>query len=373
MSARRIVLAFSGDLAPLVHAAGVEAADFSELGSVLKACDVHVTNLECPLTSSSTAIIKTGPALKAPPQGVEVLRKAGANVVCMANNHIFDYGEAGLRETIRVCEGKGIETLGIVKRPDDRDPWLTKEVKEKKIGILNYCEHEFSTRGEGEVGASGYDPIVAFDEIQTLRPMVDYLIVIYHGGNELYPLPRPGLKRTFHMLVDMGADAVIGHHSHVISGYEIYKGKPLVYGLGNFFFPYEGEPEEWYIGLLCRITIDETVQVELVPIEQCRSGFAVKPLLGEEKTKIMAEIDRLSNIIINDQALLREWRKFACANKKQLMVQMPGIGRLERVLMKLGMPAERVIPRSALLSALNRRRCQSHHDLMIAFMEEMLK
>ena len=93
------------------------------------------------------------------------------------------------------------------------------------------------------MGASGYDPVNAYYEaIQALRPKVDWLIVLYHGGNEYYSLPRPGLKKDFHYLADLGADLVVGHHTHVISGYEIYNGKPLIYSLGNFFFPYKENP-----------------------------------------------------------------------------------------------------------------------------------
>ena len=82
-----------------------------------------------------------------------------------------------------------------------------------------------------------------------MRAQVEKVVVIYHGGNEYYPLPRPELKKTFHFLADIGADAVVGHHTHVFSGYEMYNGIPLVYSLGNFFFPLEGEPEESRYGV----------------------------------------------------------------------------------------------------------------------------
>ena len=100
------------------------------------------------------------------------------------------------------------------------------------------------------LGASGYDPVKAYYDINNLKALSDYVIVIYHGGNEYYPLPRPGLKNTFHYLADLGADVVIGHHRHVYSGYEIHNTTPLIYSLGNFWFPFENEPEESNFGVL---------------------------------------------------------------------------------------------------------------------------
>lgn len=368
-----INIVLSGDLVPINSNGQDHTEKLIELESIISKSDVIISNLECPITSNDISIEKTGPLLKASTDAISILKKFHVNIICLANNHIYDYGDEGLKDTILICEQNGIETVGIVNRHDGREAWLIQEIKGKKIGLLNYCEHEFSVRGEGEIGANGYDPINAFYEIRALRPKVDFLFVVFHGGNELYSLPRPELKRTFRYLANLGADAIIGHHSHVISGYEIYKGKPLVYGLGNFHFPSQEEPQEWHIGLLCLLSVDEGVQVELIPIEQCRSGFKVKPLSGEERSRIEADIYRLSKLIMNEQELSREWKKFTCANKKQLQRQMPGIGRLESAMLKLGIPLEKVLSRKAILSALNRRRCQSHHELMISFLKEMLK
>ena len=78
--------------------------------------------------------------------------------------------------------------------------------------------------------------------------------------------PDPDLKRDFHFLADVGADAVIGHHTHVFSGIENYRGKPLIYSLGNFFFPMEGEPESWSRGVICRLTVDDAVTADCAVI-----------------------------------------------------------------------------------------------------------
>ncbi|NLJ43963.1 MAG: CapA family protein, partial [Bacteroidales bacterium] len=210
-----VSLIFSGDFAPLVPLSETNKDHFSAINDLLSGADLHITNLECPLTSSDQKTEKTGPHIKADREAAALLPQAGVDIVCLANNHIFDYGEKGIIDTIKICEEINIETLGIVSRHDGKAQWIIREIKGLKLGFLNYCEHEFSVRSKGLMGACGYDPVDAYYDISRLRPQVDYLIVLYHGGNEYYDLPRPGLKKDFHYLADIGADAVFGHHTHV--------------------------------------------------------------------------------------------------------------------------------------------------------------
>jgi hypothetical protein len=368
-----INLLFSGDFAPLIDPSKIIENHFSALKSILAETDCHITNLECPLTLVEKSINKTGPALKAQPDTIKLLNQARVNVACLANNHIFDYGETALQETIKICEENDIKTIGVVNRPDGKKAWLIKEIKGKKIGFLNYCEHEFSVREEGEFGANGYDPIRCFCDVSTLRSQVNYLIVIYHGGNEYYPLPRPGLKKAFHYLIDLGADAVIGHHPHVISGYEMYKGKPLIYSLGNFIFPYENEPEAWHLGMLCFLAINEKILVELVPFGQCRSELKVDLLAEQDKVKHKINIDNLSKIIMDDSSLRQMWNKFVHEKAKGYLKQIPGVSFFGKVLLKMGFPLIKVFPDFKLLSVINIMRCQSHYDVTIDAMEKQLK
>lgn len=357
-------LLFSGDFAPLINPSTVIENQFCDLEGIYMEADCHITNLECPLTSVEKPIEKTGPVLKAQPDSIKLLKKARVNVACLANNHIFDYGETGIRETITICTQNDIDTLGIVNRPDASKSWLIKEIKDKKIGFLNYCEHEFSVREKGEFGANGYNPIRCFYEISALRPKVDYLIVIYHGGNEYYPLPRPGLKKAFHYLVDLGADAVIGHHTHVISGFENYKGKPLLYSLGNFFFPYENEPEEWHFGMLCLLTFNEDISFKLIPFVQCKSELKVELLAEQDNILYKRIIDNLSEKIKDDNSIQQEWMKYVRDKSKSYFKQIANYNIFWRVLLKLGFSFDMVMPIKKISAIMQLLKCQSHYELM---------
>lgn len=361
----KIRLLFSGDFAPVMHPGKISTSHFEDLETVFADSDLHLTNLECPLTNSTKPIEKTGPSIKADPRAVKLLKQAGVNVACMANNHILDFGEEGVRDTIEICKANNIKTLGI--RPGDGSSGssLVIEIKGKKIGVLNYCEHEFSVRKKGFTGAAGYDPVDAYYEIKQLRECADYIIVIYHGGNEYYDLPRPDLKKDFHFMADLGADAVIGHHTHVISGYEVYKGKPLVYSLGNFFFPFDGEPESWHRGILCRLVLGSALEIDLIPFSQCYGGYEVSSLIDKQKDVIMERIEELSVIITDEIKLNDKWMDFCNTSGAGFARQLLYPTIIDKVILRLPLIKRIVEDRRQFLAVLNMLRCKSLRQAII--------
>jgi len=106
----------------------------------------------------------------------------------------------------------------------------------KKIGVINACEHEFSIADNEHGGSNALDLINMQEDITEVRKEADFVVLILHGGIEQYHYPTPRMKRWYRHFVDLGADAVVNHHQHCINGYEVYKGKPIFYGLGNFYF-----------------------------------------------------------------------------------------------------------------------------------------
>jgi poly-gamma-glutamate synthesis protein (capsule biosynthesis protein) len=329
-----ISIIISGDFAPLLNPGQVRDDHFNSLNDILSSACLHVTNLECPVSEASGAIRKTGPVIKAYPEAIKLLKQAKVSVACLANNHIFDFGERGILDTLDTCRRNNIETIGITSRPDRENHWIIKEVEGKRIGLLNYCEHEFSVRDKGLIGARGYDPVDAYMDISELKKTVDFVIVIYHGGNEYYNLPNPDLKKDFHFLADIGADAVIGHHTHVYSGYEVYQGKLLIYSIGNFFFPSPAEPPGWYNGIIVKLTLDRKTGFQLIPVKQGADDFSVTLVEDEEKERAIHEIDLLSGIVKNDYELREHWNEYVDKNGRGLSDFVLISGRLQRFLFK---------------------------------------
>jgi hypothetical protein len=360
----KIKLIFSGDFAPPLDSKDIDRNHFEELQLLLSDVNCHITNLECPLTNYTHSIEKTGPSLRSVSEKIELLQQANVSISCLANNHIYDFGEKGITDTLNTCQENGIDTLGVVNRPDGRNHWLIKEIKGKRFGFLNYCEHEFSVREPSLLGACGFSPIDAYYDICKLKPRVDYLIVIYHGGNEYYPLPNPEMKKNFYYLADLGADAVIGHHTHVYSGYEVYNGKPLVYSLGNFFFPYPGEPEEWHYGLLCELNVGSEITIDLHPIVQCKDKLETKPAEYPVKQKILNDISELSEVIRNDEKLIKYWENYCEDKRMGYLKQFPCFSLPLRVAVKLGVSMRYILPEKRLRGYENLLRCQAHYEIL---------
>lgn len=364
---------FSGDLAPLLPNDEISRPHFTGIMDLLSDADLHITNLECPLTESEQKIPKTGPHLKVRPENIAVLKQAKVSVACLANNHILDYGEQGLEETVKICEQNDIETIGIINSESSKKPYIIKELKNKKIGILNYCEHEFSVREGYDISANGYDPVKAFYDITYLKNSVDYIFVVYHGGNEYFELPPPYLVKTFRYLADVGADVVIGHHTHVMSGYEFYNNKNLIYSLGNFFFPFENEPEAWHRGLLASIIIDEKIEVQLVPVLQCKNNFEVNPLSGKELQDTNQRLSELSEMIINIDRLKDRYEAYTAKYESSMLKQMPCLKKWQRAAIKLGFPLNYFVPIDRLRAFENILKCEAHYNLFKGAVRKYLK
>jgi len=355
-----VCLLISGDFAPLLNPVNIRQDHFDALKPLLVDVDAHITNLECPLTIANQPITKSGPAIKSNPENIQLLKHAGVTIACMANNHIFDFFDEGLLDTIKICEQNQIDPIGIVNRPDGKPHWLIKQINGKKIGFLNYCEHEFSVRQQGLLGANGFDALSAWYDINELKQLVNFVIVIYHGGNEYFNLPNPEVKRIFHYLADIGADAVIGHHTHVYSGYEIYNHKPLVYSIGNFFFPFDNEPLSWHIGLICKLKLNQKIELEIFPIVQCNKDVHVKLIEDQDKSMIMSEILNLSNIISDDVLLHEHWAAYAKGLQIKYLKRLPGLTKPQRFLLGFDKKNQYIIPNKRLVAFLNILKCQSH-------------
>ena len=215
-----------------------------ELQVLINAGDVNLLNFEAPIyVEGAEKISKSGPNLYQDRKAPKVLQDFGFNVISLANNHSLDYGEDAAIETISSFD-KAI-TLGCGKWNDAFQVKVL-EIKGKKIGFLGT--------------ASMSHPVV--DElILESKGKVDYLFIIPHAGIEFCSQPLPQLVTLSRHFINMGADGVIGGHPHVPQPWEIYKGCPIIYSLGNFCFELASatgnEPDNWYNSLVASFTIKD--------------------------------------------------------------------------------------------------------------------
>lgn len=290
----------------------------------LKDKDFSITNLECPITDSNEPIQKSGPTIKAGSQCSKIVKAGNFDLVTLANNHIMDYGEKGLNETIENCKKEGIDYVGVGKNIEEANKVFYKIIKNKTIAIINIAEHEFSIAEEGKAGASPIDIIDNYKSIKEAQENSDFVFVIVHGGNENYKLPSPRVKKLFHFFADAGASAVIGHHSHVSSGVEIYKGVPLVYSLGNFIFDDTDLNLNYFKSYFIKIELGEerVKNLNLYPYYQFQNIDGLERMKEPEEKSFLESIKNLSLIIKDDTLLNEEWNKFTSINKNAYLAKL---------------------------------------------------
>lgn len=285
--------------------------------------DFNAIDLECPLTRSDQKISKTGPHIKSDPATAEILTYLNCRHVATANNHFKDYGWEGMQETYKALESEGISWLGSGNNIGEASRTLYLEKEGFKVAIINMAENEWSTTHGDLPGCNPLDYPRALSRIQNARAeAADFIVVILHGGHEHYPLPSPRMKAQFRFMVDAGADAVVGHHTHIVSGYEVYNNKPIFYSLGNFCFDWNGQRNSpWNTGMMLRLVFSKEkapgFEYQLIAQNDDKAGLY---LLDEQKSRTQENTIKELNAIIADDTWLAESFTQYCERLKPVML-----------------------------------------------------
>lgn len=195
-------------------------------------------NLEAPfsyLNNNFKKNLKLAENLSIPQQGINILKELKISHVCLANNHIMDFGQEGLDFTIDTLVSNDIGYLGTIKTNQIKTyKPLTIKDKNNKIAIFNIAEGEESSIKFNEEGVINYDKFEILNTISTYKQRGFFVIIIVHAGVEHIDAPPPHIVNLYRNYCDLGADIVIGHHPHVVQGYEEYLNSKIYYSLGNF-------------------------------------------------------------------------------------------------------------------------------------------
>ncbi|MEG4632223.1 CapA family protein [Microcoleus sp. AR_TQ3_B6] len=255
--------------------------------------DVAMVNLENPLTRSKLGSGKKQLNFKADPESVKVLTAGGVDIVNLANSHAMDYAEPGLVETMNTLDNSGIQHQGAgrdikeARRPD------IIEVKGQRIAYLGYYDADLHAADQGKAGINPRRNNRVAEDIRALRGQVDWIIVNYHWGVELADYPGDWQIDLARFTIDQGADLVVGHHPQVLQGAEIYKGRPIVYSLGNFIFG--GNALRDYDTAVLKVSLkDRNMKVEFLPVEVKK--FQPKVVKGAAADRILKHVEQISSI-----------------------------------------------------------------------------
>jgi len=261
--------------------------------------DAAWVNLECPLSTLGSPTPGKDYTFEGPPSMAKALADAGIDLVTMGNNHTVDYGQAALVDSIKRLEKAGVQVVGAGR--DDADAWAPAIVKTAggaTIGFLAWSDvlwpgyRATSTPGVAE----GRTDIPRMKEsIRALAKEVDYVVVGYHWGLEYQHYPWEAQTSEAHAAIDAGADLVIGHHPHVLQGFETYKGRLIAYSLGDLVFDHFSIATGQTVLVDAVLTADG-VKATLVPVYVSSSGIpAVQK--GSDATTILSLVRQYSKAL----------------------------------------------------------------------------
>lgn len=335
---------------------------FGELKPYITGADISIVNLEAPVVKSKLSPIKkSGPCLSVAPSVVEVLKNAGFSVFSLANNHFFDQGQTGVDDTIDVCNSCGICVMGGGKSYEKARKPLVMGFNDQRVAFINACEHEFSIATTEHGGSNPLDIIDIQKDIETARKEADFVVLILHGGIEQYHFPTPRMKRWYRHFIDVGADVVVNHHQHCINGYEVYRDKPIFYGLGNFYFPWgdSSRPESWYNGYAVRLSLNKQIGFELIPYKHNEEAITLRDI-----NAFYREIEILNEPINDDFLLQQKFDEHLIKTERFLKSQLLPTFLSNRFLLALfnrGFLGD-LYKGNTVFNLKNKLTCESHHE-----------
>jgi poly-gamma-glutamate capsule biosynthesis protein CapA/YwtB (metallophosphatase superfamily) len=302
---------------------------FAATRHILESADLAIGNLETPLTNRGEPITEKRFLFRDPPEQVApALKRAGFDIVSLANNHTLDYGIEGLRDTMEALQRNGIRYHGAgMNSAEARKPVLLELPNGQLAGFLAYSctfPEEFWASANKPGTAFCHEQHVRADVAALVEQRIDIIAVSFHWGAERAKELRPYQPLLAHAAIDAGADVVIGHHPHILQGIEYYRDGLILYSLGNFTFG--SRTQHARTSAIANIVFNEGKfsRLEMVPININNFEVEFQPqiLLGQAAEAVYAELSEISistRLLLHDGLIVFEPAASALGE-----TQMPG-------------------------------------------------
>ncbi|MDN3670539.1 CapA family protein [Echinicola jeungdonensis] len=265
---------------------------------LLKKTDLNIINLETTFTTSNNSVPKTF-NFKADPDKVQCLTRAHIQYVTLANNHILDFSNEGLMETLKVLNKAKIKHVGAGKNDIEAQKPLIIRKNGIKIGLLGYTDNEPDWEAQTSQPGINYLKVGDIEKVKKslipLREKVDLLIVSLHWGPNMKKRPSPEFVEFAHQLIELGADIIHGHSAHIFQGIELYQNGLIFYDTGDFIDDYAVSAylrNDRSFFFLCSIEKSGVKKVQLVPV--FIRNMQVNKAKGEEYKETVRRMKKLS-------------------------------------------------------------------------------
>ena len=224
--------------------------------------EYRIANLEAPITTRNHPISKKGPVMAQPAEVVDFLNKLGVTHVNLANNHIADHGWQGVEDTLETLDKSSFGYAGAGLSPEEIFKPIRVYDGNSFVSILSCAENGFGCYSTEPAEQDWGYAWLYHPEFQKLLHdelnKASSVILSIHAGAENVDRPLPQWRKTYKQFINLGVSAIIAHHPHVTQGVEVYKGAPIFYSIGNFFF-YKDKTknEKWYQSQIPELTFKE--------------------------------------------------------------------------------------------------------------------
>lgn len=246
----KIRLGFAGDIClddtcavmrHLKQKGGLSKVISPKLIQKMNSYDAMVLNNEFSISKKGSPMKGKAYTFRSKPSNTKYLKQLGVDVAGLANNHIFDYGKAAFLDTLKYLKKAGIRTVGAGKNSAEAKKPVYLTIKGKKIAIVAATRAEkYVLTPEAGKNSPGvfrtYQPAQYVKAIKKAKKNADFVIAYVHWGTEYSTKLETAQIKQAKAYINAGADAVVGAHTHCMQGIGYYKGVPIFYSLGNFWF-----------------------------------------------------------------------------------------------------------------------------------------
>ncbi|MBI3779086.1 MAG: CapA family protein [Gammaproteobacteria bacterium] len=272
---------------------------FDRTQSILKQAQIVFGNLEGPLTDGGANETPKKYVFRSPPDKVApALARAGFNIVSLANNHSLDYGPQGLEDTRVALEKAGIHGVGAGRNLAEARTAVYMKAGGSTVAFLAYSltfPEEFWAGPDKPGTAFGHEQQVR-EDVAAARAKADIVVVSFHWGQEGKTELRDYQVQLAHTAIDAGANAVVGHHPHVLQGVEHYKQGVILYSLGNFAFGSFSNTATR--SAIAQLTFRDRQWNELrltpINVRNAEVVFQPRPLTGRDAAEVVEQLQQMS-------------------------------------------------------------------------------
>ncbi|HEX28823.1 TPA: CapA family protein [Candidatus Poribacteria bacterium] len=262
-------MTFTKEMEPLLEEKGAEFP-FDGVREVLQSSDLTVGFLNSPITSSGEPDPDVRIPFRAPISVARGLARGGVKLVSLATPHITDYGEEGIKETLDALDWYTVKTVGVGKNLEEARKPVTVSVKGIRVAFLAYLRGDQFTSKYADLETPGPCPLapeILEREIPKAKKAADLVVVMVHWGIGGRSKGVSEKQRFWaKMMLDLGADIVIGQQSHRLYGAELVNGKPVIYSLADFIFGLYDKLHATTVLPVITFSKDKARRIKLIPI-----------------------------------------------------------------------------------------------------------